>query len=232
MIAPTAISPIPSAFLARFLFVVSSSMSFSMKSYAILAHSKRAANREKGQIRANRLDESRVILRPMRPRSPFVTLQPCLWARCKGCGGLPLALDPPEQSWRDWLLMFGLGAASLLEGFLRPDIGWRPVAVSVAIVAPLLIPWARAYPLPATIIVFGGYGILHLEMLITNVQKRTGQPFHLAGVDAYPGALGAGPSDSGRPRCCRRLLAGCLEHPVGQFHGGDLQERRHILAGS
>ena len=93
--------------------------------------------------------------------------------------GLPLALDPPEQSWRDWLLMFGLVAASLVEGFLRADVGWRPVAVGVAIVAPLVIPWARAYPLPATVIAFGGYGVLHLEMLITNVESPLVNPFTL-----------------------------------------------------
>ncbi len=92
---------------------------------------------------------------------------------------LPLALEPPEQSWRDWLLMFALVAAGLLEGFLRSDVGWRPVVVGVAIVAPLVIPWARAYPLPATIIVFGGYGLLHLEMLITNVQSALVNPFTL-----------------------------------------------------
>lgn len=92
---------------------------------------------------------------------------------------LPLALDPPEQSWRDWLLMLALVAASLLEGFLRSDVGWRPVAVGVAIVAPLVIPWARAYPLPATVIAFGGYGVLHLEMLVTNVESPLVNPFTL-----------------------------------------------------
>ena len=92
---------------------------------------------------------------------------------------MPLALDPPEQSWRDWLLMFALVAASLLEGFLRSDVGWRPVVVGVAIVAPLVIPWARAYPLPATVIAFSGYGVLHLEMLVTNVESPLVNPFTL-----------------------------------------------------
>ena len=90
-----------------------------------------------------------------------------------------MALDPPEQSWKDWLLMFVLVAASLLEGLLRADIGWRPVVVGVAIVAPLVIPWARAYPLPATIIVFSSYGVLHLEMIITSVPSTLVNPFTL-----------------------------------------------------
>ena len=92
---------------------------------------------------------------------------------------MPLALDPPEQSWRDWLLTFALAAAGLLEGFLRSDVGWRPVVIGVAVVAPLVIPWARAYPLPATIIVVGGYGVLHLEMLITGVESALVNPFTL-----------------------------------------------------
>ena len=83
--------------------------------------------------------------------------------------GLPLSMEPPEQSWRDWLLMLALVVAGLLEGILRPELGWRPVVTGVAAIAPLVIPWARAYPLPATVIVFGGYGLLHVEMFITDV---------------------------------------------------------------
>ena len=90
--------------------------------------------------------------------------------------GLPLSLDPPEQSWRDWLLMLALVVAGLLEGILRPELGWRPVVIGVAVVAPLVIPWARAYPLPATIIVFGGYGLLHIEMFITDVDSALVNP--------------------------------------------------------
>ena len=89
---------------------------------------------------------------------------------------LPLSLDPPEQSWRDWLLMLALVVAGLLEGVLRPELGWRPVVIGVAVVAPLVIPWARAYPLPATIIVFGGYGLLHIEMFITEVDSALVNP--------------------------------------------------------
>ena len=54
--------------------------------------------------------------------------------------------------------MLALVVAGLLEGILRPELGWRPVVTGVAVIAPIVIPWARAYPLPATVIVFGGYG--------------------------------------------------------------------------
>ena len=50
---------------------------------------------------------------------------------------------------------------------------------SVAIVAPLATPWARAFPLQATTIVFGAYGVLHLAMLIGNVESRVVNPFTL-----------------------------------------------------
>ena len=90
--------------------------------------------------------------------------------------GLPLSPDPPEQSWRDWLLMLVLVVAGLLEGILRPELGWRPVVTGVAVVAPLVTPWARAYPLPAVLIVFGGYGLLHVEMFIVNVDSALINP--------------------------------------------------------
>ena len=90
--------------------------------------------------------------------------------------GLPLSMEPPEQSWRDWLLMLALVVAGLLEGILRPELGWRPVVTGVAVIAPLVIPWARAYPLPATVIVFGGYGLLHIEMFIAAVDSTLINP--------------------------------------------------------
>ena len=82
-----------------------------------------------------------------------------------------LPLDPPEQSWRDWLLMLALAAAGLLEGLFRPDVGWRPIVVSVAVIAPVVVPWARAHPLAAAIIVFGSYGILHVDLLVAGVDR-------------------------------------------------------------
>ena len=90
--------------------------------------------------------------------------------------GLPLSIDPPEQSWRDWLLMLVLVVAGLLEGILRPELGWRPIVTGVAVVAPLVTPWARAYPLPAVLIVFGGYGLLHVEMFIADVDSALVNP--------------------------------------------------------
>ena len=75
--------------------------------------------------------------------------------------------------------MLVLAAAGLLEGLLRSDIGWRPIVVGVAIVAPVVVPWARAHPLAATLVVFGGYAVLHVDMLIVGVDRTLVNPFTL-----------------------------------------------------
>lgn len=93
------------------------------------------------------------------------------WGALQMLGRLDLPLDPPEQSWRDWLLMLALGAAGLLEGLFRADLGWRPIVISVAVIAPVVVPWARAHPLAAAIIVFGSYGVLHVDMIIAGVDR-------------------------------------------------------------
>ena len=94
--------------------------------------------------------------------------------------GTALSAGPPGQPWRDWLLACALIVASLLEWlFYSFDVGWRPAVFSVAMVAPLATPWARAFPLQATTIVFGAYGVLHLAMLIGNVESRVVNPFTL-----------------------------------------------------
>ena len=91
----------------------------------------------------------------------------------QGLWELPPAPHPPEQSRRDWLLAFALVVASLLEGFFySDDVGWRPAVFSVAIAVPLATPWGRAYPLRTTAFVFGVYGVLHLAMLIADVESR------------------------------------------------------------
>ena len=91
---------------------------------------------------------------------------------------LPLALDPPEQSWRDWLLMITLVVFVLVEGILRPDVPWRPVVIGIAIVAPLVILRARAYPLAATIAdelhVSLSTVKTHLTSLMTKLDARNG----------------------------------------------------------
>ena len=93
------------------------------------------------------------------------------WGTLRMLGRLDLPLDPPGQSWRDWLLMLALAAFGLLEGSLRSDVGWRLIVVGVAVVAPVVIPWARTHPLAASVVVFGSYGVLHADMLIAGADR-------------------------------------------------------------
>ena len=142
----------------------------------MLAHRVPAANREKGHIPVDRLARSQVVLSANATEIALCYTSGMFAGALQRLLGLPLSMDPPEQSWRDWLLMLALVVAGLLEGVLRSDLGWRPVVIAVAVVAPLVIPLARAYPLPATVIVFGGYGLLHVEMFITSVDSTLVNP--------------------------------------------------------
>ncbi len=59
----------------------------------------------------------------------------------------PRAADTPERGWRDWVLVGALMVTALLEGVLRGDVAWRPVATIVAVgLAPVLL-WRRTRPL-------------------------------------------------------------------------------------
>src|SRR5687768_8098331 len=70
-----------------------------------------------------------------------------LWAE-------PRAQHPPERVWRDWVLVAALALTALLEGVLRDQVPWRPVAtiLGVGLVWPLL--WRRTSPLAVVAVVF------------------------------------------------------------------------------
>src|SRR6185369_16284823 len=54
---------------------------------------------------------------------------------------------PPARVWRDWVLVGVLVPVALLEGLLRPDLPWRPVALALGIgLVPTLL-WRRTRPL-------------------------------------------------------------------------------------
>ncbi|GAA3469756.1 sensor histidine kinase [Nonomuraea roseola] len=70
--------------------------------------------------------------------------------------------DPPARVGRDWALAGVLVPVAVLEGFLRPDLPWRvlAVAVTVALVPTLL--WRRTRPLPMLAIAFGVTSVVAL----------------------------------------------------------------------
>lgn len=71
-----------------------------------------------------------------------------LWAEAR-------AADAPERGWRDWLLVGVLVVAALLEGVLRDDIAWRPIATILSVALALVLLWRRTRPLACVVAGFG-----------------------------------------------------------------------------
>jgi signal transduction histidine kinase len=77
----------------------------------------------------------------------------------------PRAADAPARGWRDWVLVGVLMVTALLEGLLRDDVAWRPLAMILAVgLAPLLL-WRRTRPLPCVVVAFGTAMALGLATL-------------------------------------------------------------------
>ena len=81
----------------------------------------------------------------------------------------PRAPDAPERVSRDWVLVGALMVTALLEGVLRDDVAWRPVATIVAVgLAPVLL-WRRTHPLACVMVGFGTGMALGLASLVSGV---------------------------------------------------------------
>lgn len=81
-----------------------------------------------------------------------------LWAE-------PRAADPPERGWRDWVLVGALMVAALLEGVLREDVAWRPIAMILAVGLAAVLLWRRTRPLACVVVGFGTAMVLGLATL-------------------------------------------------------------------
>ena len=77
----------------------------------------------------------------------------------------PRAPNPPARVWRDWVLVAVLVPTAVLEGILRDDVVWRPVALGLALglVFPLL--WRRTKPLAAVAVAFGALTVVEIAAL-------------------------------------------------------------------
>jgi signal transduction histidine kinase len=86
----------------------------------------------------------------------------------------PRAAAPPVRVWRDWALVAVLVPTAVLEGILRTDVAWRPVALvlAVALVFPLL--WRRTHPLAVAAVLFGAIIALNLATLIAGPATSVG----------------------------------------------------------
>ena len=77
----------------------------------------------------------------------------------------PRAPNPPARVWLDWVLVAVLVPTAVLEGILRDDVVWRPVALVLALglVFPLL--WRRTSPLAAVAAAFGALMVVAIAAL-------------------------------------------------------------------
>lgn len=73
---------------------------------------------------------------------------------------VPRPPGAPSRVWRDWVLVGALVVTALLEGALREDVPWRPLAVVHAVALAALVPWRRTHPLGVVVLAFGsGLGL-------------------------------------------------------------------------
>jgi signal transduction histidine kinase len=80
----------------------------------------------------------------------------------------------PERVWRDWVLLAaGLGAVAL-EGTLRDDVVWRPVAVAIAAWFCVLALWRRTHPLATVVAGFGAVIVLSVASLVAAPPQPVG----------------------------------------------------------
>lgn len=89
-----------------------------------------------------------------------------LWAE-------PRAPEPPRRVWRDWALVAALVPTAILEGVLRHDVIWRPVALALAAGLALTLLWRRTHPLAVVAAVFGAIIVLDIASLLS-VQESVG----------------------------------------------------------
>ncbi|ASN22750.1 two-component sensor histidine kinase [Streptomyces pluripotens] len=80
----------------------------------------------------------------------------------------------PDRVWRDWVLLaVGLGSV-VLEGTLREDVVWRPVAVVFTVWLCVLPMWRRTRPLAVVALGFGAMMALQLASLVAAPPEPVG----------------------------------------------------------
>ena len=82
-----------------------------------------------------------------------------LWAE-------PRPPDPPQRVWRDWVLVALLVPTAIVEGVLRDDVTWRPVALPLAVGVVVALLWRRTHPLLVVAAVFGTVIVLDTVALL------------------------------------------------------------------
>jgi signal transduction histidine kinase len=79
----------------------------------------------------------------------------------------PPAPEPPKRVWRDWALIAVLVPTAVLEGILRDELVWRPVALVLAAVVVCALLGRRTHPLAAVAVAFGAFVLTDVASLMT-----------------------------------------------------------------
>jgi signal transduction histidine kinase len=75
--------------------------------------------------------------------------------------------------WRDWALVGLLVPIAVLEGLLRTDVTWRPVALPAALLIIASLLWRRTHPLAVVVGVFGVLTLVQLAALVAGAGTVT-----------------------------------------------------------
>jgi len=83
----------------------------------------------------------------------------------------PRVPDPPVRVWRDWVLVGVILIAAILEGTLRSDVIWRPLAIALTLGLVWTVLWRRTRPLAMVIITFGTVTALSVATIVAGVSS-------------------------------------------------------------
>ena len=86
----------------------------------------------------------------------------------------PRAAAAPVRVGRDWALVAVLVPTAVLEGILRTDLVWRPVALALAVVLVFPLLWRRTHPLAVVVVLFGALIVLNLVTLFVDTGASVG----------------------------------------------------------
>ena len=88
--------------------------------------------------------------------------------------GRTRAPNPPTRVWRDWLLVGVLVPTAVLEGTLREDVTWRPVALVLALGMTVTLLWRRTHPLAVVAVAFGAVTVVTAAEILSGTDGSVG----------------------------------------------------------
>ncbi|MFR9798763.1 sensor histidine kinase [Streptomyces sp. MS06] len=86
----------------------------------------------------------------------------------------PRPSGAPVRVRRDWMLLAAALVGAVLEGTLREDVVWRPVAVVFTLWLCVLPLWRRTRPLAVVALAFGAMALLQIASLVAEPPEPVG----------------------------------------------------------